>query len=1157
MSKKRLTILPVVVIAALFGIDPGVRAQSSGQSKKQARKTQVQAAREQLNQATGAAPTVTETAVTNAAALLAPAPPGFQDYSIPNYANSPLLAKFVDALPGLCAPGSDSPGNCISIAVPKAPPLGVPNDGDYYEIGLQDYSQKMHRDLNSTHLRGYYDMNGSHPPSYLGPIIVAQRDRPVRIKFTNNLLPDGKHILPVDTTVMGAGPWEKGDVLTGQTTVGNFGENRASVHLHGGFTPWISDGTPHQWISPGGETSDYEVGASTNGVPDMDIGLGLGNIGNGLMSLYYPNQQTNRLMFYHDHAYGITRLNVYAGEAAGYLIHDAVEDALISTGTLPNMTFPYTWGVPLIIQDKSFVWGDKLAGTGTYATDPLWATAAPNSVSGDLWFPHVYVPNQDPYGWFCGPGTSQPVCDPTGMNPMGRWDYGAWVWPPATVQVPDTMPHPSIVPEAFMDTMVVNGKAFPYFNVGRRAYRFRILNASNDRFLNLQLYYAWDVASQRLCDGTNSGASSNAACTEVKMVPADGATYKNVGPSKVSYTVESDGRAGGVPDPRATGPIVVQIGSEGGFLPMPVTLNNPAVPIGYDRDPKSMTVGNVKNKNLLLGPAERADIIIDFSQVPASRNARLILYNDAPAALPAGDPRYDYYYYEPVGAIPPPPDVVPNGGAAPTELGKGPNTRTIMQFVVSGGAAAPFNFAALDSAIPTAYGATQDPPLVPELAYNGPFPGIATKDNYATIFDKDTFTFQTSSGPVTLPIHNKAIAEEFDVAYGRMSALLGTEAQITNNQGQNTFGFAYVDPATENLPAGVTQIWKITHNGVDTHAIHWHLINVQVINRVDWAGVIKPPDPNELGWKETLRMNPLEDILVAVQARPPALPFLVPDSIRPKDVTMGINSQLGFTQPWPYEPDDPTLQPAEFQALAANPAPTVNELTNFGWEYVWHCHLLGHEENDMMRPLVMTNVAGTGQDVIPPTVTAAVSPVANAAGWNNSDVTVTLAAADNATGSGVASISFSYDGGTFTDVSGASAVLPLITSEGPTNIWYYATDLAVPSNVSATQKITVQLDKTAPLWLAAPTASAVVNGRTSVTVAGQVDDALSFPLTGTAAGTYVMTGPSPSAGTFSIAANGSFSFSRTKLKNGSYSVTVTVKDIAGNPLSSTMNFPLP
>ena len=50
---------------------------------------------------------------------------------------------------------------------------------------------------------------------------------------------------------------------------------------------------------------------------------------------YYTNQQSGRLMFYHEHAVGITRLDVYAGMAAGYLIHDPVEDDLIGGGIIP------------------------------------------------------------------------------------------------------------------------------------------------------------------------------------------------------------------------------------------------------------------------------------------------------------------------------------------------------------------------------------------------------------------------------------------------------------------------------------------------------------------------------------------------------------------------------------------------------------------------------------------------------------------------------------------------------------------------------------------------------------------------------------------------------------------------------------------------------
>jgi FtsP/CotA-like multicopper oxidase with cupredoxin domain len=73
-----------------------------------------------------------------------------------------------------------------------------------------------------------------------------------------------------------------------------------------------------------------------------------------------------------------------------------------------------------------------------------------------------------------------------------------------------------------------------------------------------------------------------------------------------------------------------------------------------------------------------------------------------------------------------------------------------------------------------------------------------------------------------------------------------------------------------------TQIWKITHNGVDTHPIHFHATDVQILNRVTWDNIIKPPHPSELGWKETIRVSPLEDTYVAIRPIIPALPFDFP-----------------------------------------------------------------------------------------------------------------------------------------------------------------------------------------------------------------------------------------------------------------------------------------
>ncbi len=151
-------------------------------------------------------------------------------------------------------------------------------------------------------------------------------------------------------------------------------------------------------------------------------------------------------MFYHDHAYGITRLNVYAGEAAGYLLTDSAEEGLINAGILPNAGGVYRYGIPLIIQDKTFVPNDVAI------QDAKWNTTNWGQ-PGDLWFPHVYEANQDPNS-------------EDGTNPFGRWDYGPWFWPPVIVAADKaTLPDPSITPEAFMDTPLVNGAAYPFLPV--------------------------------------------------------------------------------------------------------------------------------------------------------------------------------------------------------------------------------------------------------------------------------------------------------------------------------------------------------------------------------------------------------------------------------------------------------------------------------------------------------------------------------------------------------------------------------------------------------------------------------------------------------------------------------------------------------------------
>jgi FtsP/CotA-like multicopper oxidase with cupredoxin domain len=897
---------------------------------------------------------------------------------------------------------------------------------DYYEIALVQYKTKMVSSLPATTVRGYVQVpSGSSTsaacavaaavtaPNYLGPVILAQKNKPVRVKFTNCLDPTKQLFIPVDTTFMGADS--------------TYSEDRATLHLHGGATPWISDGTPHQWTVPVGDTSAHQIGDSVAYVPDMWFDAtgavipscaGLATCsavgstndpGQGSLSIFWTNQQGGRLMFYHDHAYGLTRLNVYAGEAAGYLLYDPAEESSLLNATAPGtiatnagqMTPDLSHLIPLVIQDKTFV----PTAPEINATDPTWAPnfgTTPGAANmGDLWFPHVYTPNQNP---------NDPV---GGANGFGRWDYGAWFFPPQTsltaasaagstngmtLQCTSSAfpgqslapsaacpscgcpitPNPSGTPEGFMDTPVVNGVAYPVLHVAPAAYRFKILSAGNDRSWNLSWFVADSTQNNTevamvpavppstgsaipLCSGINPvavpslGLGLDSALLDNNGNPLNGTgllagCWPNYGPLAGIPAPQTmwaaDGRAGGSPDPRNAGPAWVQIGSEGGLLPSPVVI--PATPINYEQNTRSITITSVAVHGLWLGPAERADVIVDFSQFAGKT---LILYNDAPTPAPAFDSRLDYFTGDG--------DQTAIGGAPNTQPGYGPNTRTVMQVVVDGTNpnSQTFSLTALRNAFASTnttkglFAQTQPTTIVPEpnynSAYNGIYPAVGQNNVpiAATSFTFSPYAPQQFNNPCTVGsttcdlLDQKAIQELFTVDYGRMNATLGTELPNVNFQNQTTIPLGYVDPTTEIIKQGDTQLWKITHNGVDTHFIHFHLFNVQVINRVGWDGSIRQIDANEAGWKDTVRMNPLEDVTVALQPVTPALPFPVPNSVRLLDVTSGA----GMTGNPPFSNLDP------FTNAGVN---TVNEPQNYGWEYVWHCHILGHEENDMMRPII-------------------------------------------------------------------------------------------------------------------------------------------------------------------------------------------------------------
>ncbi len=522
------------------------------------------------------------------------------------------------------------------------------------------------------------------------------------------------------------------------------------------------------------------TGPSFRQVPDM---VGAGDAGTrpafytaptvGEGTLYYTNNQSSRLMWYHDHTSGITRLNVYEGMAAPYLLRDpAVDPALpalhTTAGTFDGLIPEEI--IPLIIQDKTFVPKDVAL------QDARWDTSHWGQY-GDLWFPHVYETNQNPAML-------------ASASAAGRWDWGPWfavVYPSMYALPSGRYGDETTTPEAYEDSALVNGVAFPTVSVEPRAYRFYILNAANDRFLNLGIYKA-DALQVRHGDPRDAG---DVVGVEIKAGPAGGDQpgnytgnpFSNL-PGLTPWPTDLNWK----PLPSEMGPSMIQTGNEGGLLPFWV--EQPAVPVSFDYNRRSITVLNVSQDNdvtqacypkchgLYVGPAMRADVVIDFAPYAGQT---LILYNDNPAPNPGFDPRIDYFTDNDPGNA----GNYATGGAPSTIAGYGPNTRTVMQIKVAAQTSTPIDYVtALNAGAynPTAlgfghsignpkgtpgvmqkvYADTQDAPIVGAEAYNvvgmmdqKPIATFATNyiDQYADKFlasANEPAFFVTNPGPLTL-----------------------------------------------------------------------------------------------------------------------------------------------------------------------------------------------------------------------------------------------------------------------------------------------------------------------------------------------------------------------------------------------------------------------
>jgi spore coat protein A, manganese oxidase len=263
---------------------------------------------------------------------------------------------------------------------------------------------------NGTWLWGYATGPlGSFPsPQWPGTTIEVKRGTPVTVRYTNDL-PDRPFLRPYltyDQTIHWANPLQASMNFNPYT-----GPIPTVVHLHGGEDQSTSDGAPEAWFTNNGlHGNGYATFAPTSANSAV---------------YHYPNGQQATTLWFHDHTLGVTRLNVYAGLAAFYLIRDQFDTGLPDNPLrLPAGNFE----VELMIQDRQFDTNGQL----------LWPDSNNN---------------------------------------------------PSLVDGPPSNPkiHPFWIPEFFGDVMCVNGRSWPFLAVEPRRYRFRFVNGSNARFLRMGL----------------------------------------------------------------------------------------------------------------------------------------------------------------------------------------------------------------------------------------------------------------------------------------------------------------------------------------------------------------------------------------------------------------------------------------------------------------------------------------------------------------------------------------------------------------------------------------------------------------------------------------------------------------------------------------------
>ena len=622
--------------------------------------------------------------------------------------------------------GTLPPGSITKYVTPLVIPPAMPGrraprgaQVDYYEIAVRQFQQQiLPPDLPVTTVWSYGARNAPASFNYPAFTIEARWRRPVRVKWVNDLVDENgnylPHLLLVDQTLHWANP--PGGVAgrdgRGTDQAPYAGPVPIVTHLHGGHSTQESDGYPEAWFLPA--ANNIPAGFARVGsfyAPFRQ--LAEGSFGQqwtpGSAVFQYDNDQAAATLWYHDHTLGMTRSNVYAGPAGFYLVRGGPGDAVGGTlpGPAPQLGDPpgtRYYEIPIAIQDRSF----NMDGSLFYPGDRAFFEGLEPS---QLQIP--FIPDA--------------ACDgPSDISPIFN-------------------------PEFFGNTIVVNGRTWPFLEVEQRRYRFRFLNGCNSRFLILKL--------------------SN----------------------ELPFW---------------------QIGAEGGFLPAPVEL-----------------------EQLLMGPAERADVIVDFTNV--SVGTEIILRNLGPD--------------EPFGGGEPPGDF---DSADPETTGQ------VMQFRVVAASGVD----------------TSTPPNQLVLPAITPLP-VETNTRQVSLNEEDSQTVLVSEvdGNIVLDCAN---GEPF----GPRHALLGTVS------GGNGVPLQWDDPITENPALGATEVWEMYNFTEDAHPIHIHEVEFDVVERESIeTGETRGPESWETGRKDTVVAYPGE--ITRVKAT--------------------------------YD------RPGRF---------------------VWHCHIVEHEDHEMMRP---------------------------------------------------------------------------------------------------------------------------------------------------------------------------------------------------------------